>query len=808
MFADLRARLRALVRRSTVERELDAELQFHVEQQIEQFMNAGLDRDDAARRARLVFGGLDQIKEECRDARGTRLIEELWRDVQYAVRMMRRRTLSTATAIATVAVGIGLNAAVFSLVDWVLLRPLPYPSADELVKVQSLASGSGTGRASLTYAEFERASMSTNVAASVAFSTSTRVLSAPGIEPAHIVVARLSGDLFRTFGIAPVVGRSIAPAEIASRVSVAVISDELWRRRFSSDLNVLSRVVTLDGTPHTILGVMPPGRGYPGDVDLWRPTTAEEREDDDRDYVMVARLASGTTIARTNVESAARNLVVDSLQQSDAAHVRRALIGLLASVVIVLVIACANVATLLGARGADRFNELTIRRALGATHGRLLQQLVTETVLLVTLGGAAGLALGRSLSASWWRSHPSVFRGWRSSRLTAASLQRQSWSPSSSPLLSAVLGARFAALPGPRLTALVGPAGRSTAGTQGRRTVVAVQTALAVVLTVAAGLLARSVQQLLAVDHGLDAAHLMAVELTLRGGVSGDSQQFFRDVIDSAQSVPGVRSAAVALLLPTGVAGPRTQVRLGGDAPGAAATVTFRTVTARYFETAGIPITAGRDFNAQDSRGRPRVAIVNRAFVRDVLKGAAAVGARVTATLADEELSIVGEVADITPAGVADRPALYVSAEQTSLGGGVLLVRVSDTRRSILPQLKARLRSVAPALPLDRIHDVETLLAAGGAPARFSMTFAASFALLAVILAAIGVYGLTAGEVIARWRELAVRLALGATRLEALSTIVRPAATAVGAGVLSGISAAFMMARWMQSLLHGVGPTR
>jgi putative ABC transport system permease protein len=184
----------------------------------------------------------------------------------------------------------------------------------------------------------------------------------------------------------------------------------------------------------------------------------------------------------------------------------------------------------------------------------------------------------------------------------------------------------------------------------------------------------------------------------------------------------------------------------------------------------------------------------------------AAVGTRVTTTLAEEEFSIVAEVADITPAGVADRPALYVSAEQTPLAGGVLLVRTSDTRQSILPQLKARLRHVAPALPLDRIHDVGTLLAASGASTRFSMTLAASFALLAVILAAIGVYGLTAGEVIARWRELAVRLALGATRQEALWTIVRPAATAVGTGVLSGISAALVMARWMQSLLHGIGP--
>jgi putative ABC transport system permease protein len=450
MFADLKARLRALIRHSTVERELDAELQFHLERQIEQFMNAGLDREEARRRARVVFGGLDQIKEECRDARGTRFVEELWRDVHYGVRMMRRRALSSVAAIATVAVGIGVNAAVFSLVDWVLLRPLPYPSPDELVKVHPLARGAAPTPGNLTHAEFERASMSASFASSVAVTTSSRVLSAPGIEPAHIVVGRISGDLFRTFGVSPVLGRAITAAEIAGGLSAAVISDDLWRQRFLADPNAMTRVVTLDGRPHTIVGVMPAKRGYPSDVDLWRPITGDEREDNDREYVMIARLAGGATVQRANVE--------------------------------------------------------------------------------------------------------------------------------------------------------------------------------------------------------------------------------------------------------------------------------------------------------------------------------------------------------------------YVSTEQTPLGGGVLLIRTRGSVQTIVPQLRERLRSAAPALPLDRIHDVSQLLAADGTPTRFNMTLASAFALLAVILAAIGVYALTAGEVIARWRELAVRLALGATRHEAFWTIIGPSVTAVSIGVVIGIAASFVTARWIQSLLHGVGP--
>jgi predicted permease len=695
---------------------------------------------------------------------------------------------------------------VFSLVDWVLLRPLPYPSPDELVKVHPLARGAAPTPGNLTHAEFERASMSASFASSVAVTTSSRVLSAPGIEPAHIVVGRISGDLFRTFGVSPVLGRAITAAEIAGGLSAAVISDDLWRQRFLADPNAMTRVVTLDGRPHTIVGVMPAKRGYPSDVDLWRPITGDEREDNDREYVMIARLAGGATVQRANVELAAQSLAVDDLQRSDAADVQAALIGLLASTAIVLVIACANVAALLGACAADRFSELAVRRALGATHRRVRQQLVTETVLLVTIGGAAGLAFGRWLLNAVVTIAPTGVP-----RLSELAIDTRIVGAGVAVTLMAAfivaaLGARFAAAPESRSAMMTRLSTRSTASTRGRRTVVAMQSALAVVLTVGAGLLARSVQQSLVVDHGLRTDHLLAVELTLRGRAAGDSQQLFHELIGSAQSLPGVSSAAIALLLPTRVAGPRTQVHLSGDAPGVTTPVTLRPVTPRYFETAGIPITSGRDFNAQDSRLASRVGLVNKAFVRDVFKGSTAVGARVTTSFADGELSIVGEVADVTPGGVGDRPALYVSTEQTPLGGGVLLIRTRDSVQTIVPQLRERLRSAAPALPLDRIHDVSQLLAADGTPTRFNMTLASAFALLAVILAAIGVYGLTAGEVIARWRELAVRLALGATRHEAFWTIIGPSVTAVSIGVVIGIAAAFVTARWIQSLLHGVGP--
>src|SRR5439155_5264785 len=264
--------------------------------------------------------------------------------------------------------------------------------------------------------------------------------------------------------------------------------------------------------------------------------------------------------------------------------------------------------------------------------------------------------------------------------------------------------------------------------------------------------------------------------LYLRGETGGDVRQLFRDLVDTADAVPGVLSAAGAMRLPTEITGPRVHVRTAGFPGHAASTATLRPITPDFFDTVGIPVIEGRAFSIEDGQAAPAVAIVNAAFVREVLAGGRAVGARLTTNIVKPTLTVVGVAGDVTPAGASDRPALYLPVDQLPPLDGSLLVRTAGEPRSIVPLLTARIRSIAPALALDRIRDVADLLDAGRAVTRFNTRLAGAFAVLALLLAAIGVYGLTAGEVAARWRELAVRLALGASRREALWTVIRPGA--------------------------------
>ena len=736
-------------------------------------------------------------------------------DVSYALRALRRRPLASAAAIATLAVGIGLNAAVFSIVDWVLVRPLPYPSPDDLVRVFTAGTSPVTPPAPVTYSEVASFSSTGVFRSAAAISTTTRILSGPSVDPGHIVVARVSGDLFGTLGVGPLTGRAFDARETTTGGAVLVISDGLWRNRFGADPTIAGRAVSLDGVQHVVVGVMPARAAYPANAEAWRPVTAAEREDDDRENVMIGRLSAGYSADRASREldalagaasRGARRAWAENMQRTEVRAVRAALTALLAAAGLVLLMAAANVAGLASARAADRSGELAVRAALGASRSRLLQQLVTESLLLAAVGGVAGLLLG-----AW------------SVRLLVA------MAPAGLPRAAEIaLDGRIVAI-GAAVTLLVGVAlgvitalrasrvdlrgglesGSSRTSTasrrRGRRLFVALQTAVAVVLTVGAALLSRSLARLVALEHGFSADRLIAVELNVRNVPLATSSEIYRQLIETAEAVPGVRSAAIALRTPHQVPGPRVSVRIDGDA-GKASTATVRPVSLRYFETAGIPLTAGRRFVETDTRSAARVAVVNTTFVRSVLGGRQPLGIRLRTDLFNGPIVIVGIAADVTPGGENDRPALYLSLGQMTIGGGSLIVRTAGDPRATLPVLTSRLRAAAPALALDRIGRVEVALESARAPSRFNAQLAAAFSVLALLLAAISVYGLTAGEVAARWRELAVRLALGATRAEALATVMRSAAAALVLGAACGIAAAIPAARSIRSLLHGIDP--
>jgi putative ABC transport system permease protein len=734
-------------------------------------------------------------------------------DIGDSLRSLTRRPLSTAAAVATLAVGIGLTTAVFSVFDWVLVRPLPYPSPHEIVRIYTAGLSPATEPADLTDSEFTSFSQASAFRATTALSTATRLLAGQGLEPSHVVVARVSGDLFSVLGIDAQIGRRFGTDEVTQGARIVVVSHQLWANRFADDPAISGRVVTIDGVPHTVVGVMPLRYGYPVEADLWRPLTVAEREDDDRENLMLGRLAVGVapdqasaelgTVAAT-ASNRTRTAWVEDIQYTEVRHVRAALTALLASAALLLLMTCANIASLLGARGAERAREMIVRGALGASRARLVRQLLTESTVLVAAGGLAGVLLGQ-----WALNLLIALAPGQIPRLAEIALDRRVAGIAF--LVTIIVGLATGIAPALRASRVdlrisLGDAGPRMSARRTRTGVffLMLQAATAVVLVMGAGLLGQTLRNLMRIEHGFVPDNLVAVDLYLRGGVTGDVRSLYRDLIESAESVSGVRSAAVALRLPTEVSGLRLPIAVEGF--GDATPAILRPVTPRYFETAGIRVMQGRSFTADDRRGAQHVAIVNEAFVRDVLGARPAIGSRLAAELFEGHSSIVGIVGDVTPAGQRDRPAVYVLLDQVTFVGGSLLVRTVDAPPSLLPALVARLRTTAPRLALDRIHLIADVIEDGRGVARFNAELAGAFGLLAMLLAAIGVYGLTAGEVSGRWQELAIRLALGASRRAALWSAIQPATTAVVVGMGLGFLATLALGRWIAALLYGLRP--
>jgi predicted permease len=808
-------RLIHLVRPRPADADLEREIGTHLTFLEDEFRRHGQSPNEARRSARLALGGIEQTKELHRDARTWRWLAAAWRDALYAVRMLRRQPATTAAAVLSLAIGIGLNAAVFSVVDWVLLRPLPYPAPHELVRVFTAGTAPVTGPGALTYGEFERVRSAKSMRSTAAFSTATRIMSAPGHDPVHVTIARVAGDLFATLGTHPDAGRAFSPEEMNGAGPVVVLAHDLWQRGFAGDRGVVGRAVTIDGAQYTVIGIMPPARGYPAEADAWRPLNTGEREDDDRELQMIGRLRAGASVEGASAELAtieraatrgARAAWADDIQRTDAGHIRAALQALFGAAMLTLLIACANVAALVGARGADREGEMAVRGALGATRARVLAQVIVESLVLAAAGGALGLLVGNwaltALVALAPVSIPRLAQIALDARIVGLGRRRY----------CAATGLLVGVMPALHLSRVSERASLSRAGWQrvtargnGRRALVLAQIAIAVVLTAGAGLLTRSLQHLVTIEHGFAPDQLVAVDLDLPRAFNGDVRQLFHDLVAASETVPGVRAATIAMRLPTQVPGLRTRVRLAGERE-LASPATLRPVSRTFFDTVGIRLTAGRGFADADSPRAARVAIVNATFVRDLLAGGPALDVRVTTALVDGPIRIVGVVGDITPAGESDRPALYMPIDQISIGSGYLIVRAQADPRSILPALGSRLRNAAPGLATDRVHRVAEALEDSRAVTRFSAQVATTFAVLALLLSMIGVYGLTASDVSARWRELAVRLALGASRREALWTVVRPCAVVLGIGTALGFAGSVSVGPALASLLHGVRP--
>ena len=835
--ARFRSFLASLGHRARLEREMDAELRFHLEARASDLERAGLPRAEAKRRARLEFGSVEGYKEDCREARGLRWPDELRQDLRFALRGLRRNPGFAAVAVLTLALGIGVNTAMLTVAESVLRRPLPYRDPARLVMVYSIGSfGPFSWRdgpfADPDYLELRRLGAFSDLATFATFESS---LTGAG-EPVRALRSDVTPSLFPLLGVAPALGRVFHEGEEeGASGAVAVLSDRLWRGRFRADRGVIGRVENVDGVPSTIVGVMPPAFNFPPKTELWTPLRIRPAYRDNAINHVVGRLASGIGAEQARAQAstlmaavgltlppAKRNadVVIVGLRESLVGKVRPLLLVLLGAVGFVLLIACANMASLLMARAAARRQEMSLRAVLGAGRARLLRQMLTESLVLAVLGGVAGLALARvSLPVLLAWVPPNMLPRIDEVRIDAAVVA----AAGALCLGTAVLFGLAPAWWGSRRD--LGPSQKhrvASASTPAERRVrgglVIAETALVMVLLVGAGLLLKSFWRLQRVDPGFrrDGILTMAVSLPDRVYATVDQKRDFYDrLLDRLRAVPGAGEASAVNLLPFGAQLWQGDFTLEGTAGQPSDFIVGKpAVSEDYFRLMGIPLRRGRSFDARDRAGAPRVAVVSEAVARRCWPGQDAVGRRLTMDDPKENawLTVVGVVGDIRQDTLAGEtlPMIYVPARQEwrgfFLGSMTFLARTPGDPAALASALRAEVRALDPELPVQRIERLDDLLAGSLAQPRFRTAVLLTFALLALVLALVGIYGVTAYEVTRRTPEIGIRRALGAQTSAVVRLVLGRSLGLVLAGLAAGIPGALALTRVLRSFLFAVSP--
>ncbi|MBA2604569.1 MAG: ABC transporter permease [Acidobacteria bacterium] len=755
-------------------------------------------------------------------------------DLRCAVRALRRSPMTGAVSALTLGLGIGGAAAVFSVVDAVLLRPLPFPHPERLVRIWEVTpDGTPFSMSPANYLDLRAAARSLDTVAAYGELDSTAVLTEAG-DPRRVLTVPVSSSMAGVLGISPALGRHFSADEDhpASSQRAVILGDGLWRERFDGDLAVVGRSIVLDGQRFTVVGVMPAGFDFPARTEAWIPLRADARRDrDDKELAVVARLAPGATLAqaRGELREFARRLSQDHPQSNAgwsadalpfhewivAPRVRHGVWVLFGAVGLLLLLACANVANLLIALGIARQGEIRIRMALGATRGRLARQLFTESALLAVFGIGAGV-----LVAMWSVEAVHVLGDGRIPRLDSVRID------------STVLG--FACLAGimscvlfgiaPALHAVrVDPGVGMHAGVRytpgGRRIrqgLVIVEVALALILLVGAGLLGNSFLRLLRVDTGFQPAGLIAMPLNVSPDrYAGDRlAAFYADLLERVRGLPSVAAAGATSTDPFrqfGFSNTVTPEERAAEAPASGLVQAgWRSVTPGFFEAMGIPVLAGRTFTATDRQGGERVVVVSASLARQLWPGQGAVGRRIfwggTSGRTRTVVGVTGDFRDVRPEAEPD-PMLFLPHAQVDLPAMTLIVRSPLDIGQMAPALRFVLREADAALPPGDIHRVEASRVEAAAEPRFHLSLLAAFAAIALVLAVSGVYATMAFDLAERRREIAVRLALGASPRAMAGLLLREGTGLAVAGTIAGAAVAAGLARALRSLLFDVAPT-
>jgi predicted permease len=865
MWTELLHGARALFRRARVERELDDELLFHLEQQVEKLVQQGLPRHEAERRARLAFGGIEQVKEESRDTRGTRALETTLQDLRYGLRMLKKSPGFTAAVVLSLGLGIGANTAIFSLIDAVMLRMLPVRDPQQLYLVGS-TDGSSTGYG-WTYQQYRMLRDDTPTFAALAAYSPVRLnVGVDGSVEPTAAGQLVSGNYFATLGVNAVAGRTIGPEDdrIPDAHPVAMLGHGYWKRRFGQDPGVIGRTLSICGRPFTVIGVTPPeffGVEVGSSPDIYvplmmQPTVMPASENWLANPALTAYWLRPLGRLRPGVGAAQATAILDAWLQRQIAEYRaqsgprgktipderlvlhsaatgvselrrqfsQSLFILMSIVGLVLVIACANVANLLLARAAARGPEFAVRLSLGAGRLRLTRQLLMESVLLAGLGGVCGIVFSRWAAAlllaflSAGRA-PIVLELGPDFRVLAFTA-----------VVSLLTGVFFGLVPALRAgridpgAALKGRPGGGRIGVRPGRALVVSQVASCVLLLFGAGLFVRSLQKLDGQDTGFDRERVLMLRVEPRGsdqrGIPGTVARLdrtYRELLQRVEAIPGVRSASLAHFTPTSRIGFSSPLRLPS---GEEASVGRLMVYPKYFATMGIPIVAGRDFGEADTReDSPLVAVVNEAFVRKLFPGQSAVGQQYLTRAHRRQQAapceIIGVVRDTRYASLRGEtpPVVYEPFFQTNTGRGqmVLHVRAEAEPAAITPSIRAEVQRIDSALPLHEVRSLATEMDAVLVRERLIAILSGFFSLLALLLACVGLYGLLAFSVVQRTAEVGLRIALGARRADVLWMVMREGLVLVLLGILIGAPAALALARLagsqVQGLLFGLQPT-
>jgi putative ABC transport system permease protein len=767
-------------------------------------------------------------------------VDTLRQDVRYSLRRLLKSPGFTIVAVLTLGLGIGANSAIFSVVNGVVLESLPYPEPERLVAVYHFSEGNRSSMSGPNFTDLRRLSQTLSDAAAIA--RYRPILTGQG-DPVRLNGVEVTASLFDVFGIKPILGRTFRPEENnPDRSSVVVLAYGLWRDRFGSDPTIVGKRITLDGVSMEVVGVMPAGFSYPADRVLWKPiehTKGFLHEQRGAWYLsVIGRAKAGIPLERVTaeVETLGHQLASqypDSnegvgftaipLHEAMVGDIRKAVFLLLGAVGFVLLIACVNVANLLLARAAARESEIAVRAALGAGRGRLLRQLLTESVILSLIGGGLGLLLAvwgvRLLIDLQPQGIPRLDNVKVDAVVVFFTLT-----------LTVITGVVFGLVPAFQSTAgglasSLKESGRgaltSRGGSRLRSTLVVAEMAIAVVLLAGAGLLIRSFVKLAAVDPGFRAGETLTFELSLPDSrYEKEPQQvaFFEQLMPRLRSIPGVKSAGAVMLLPLSGSSFVLSFVVAGRPPlppSQQPVMQVRVATPDYFATVGIPLKRGRMFTDMDREGTPKVVLLTETAVRQFFPNEDPIGKKITlgwgrgpgTPRAGGE--VVGVIGDVKDAGLEepDPPQIYLPYRQWPVQGMSVVLKTAVPPSSIVDAARREVHAIDLSLPVSNVRTLEQIVARSISQPRFYMTLLAIFAAVALALAAIGIFGVLSYAVAQRTREIGIRMALGAQARTVLAMIVCHAMLLAGSGGVLGIGGAYFISQMLTTLLYSTKPT-